>query len=114
MKTKEHKTTLTSKLICILLLLVFMAMPLVQFFHYHHENSSTSHCSSQKKVTTYTAKCEVCDYLVHKKSKDWHSFTPFVVVKLPTKMVTLLLFKKCGLYNTSLFSFTNKGPPQLV
>ena len=89
-------------------------MPLVQFFHHHHENSATSHSSSQKKFTTYTAKCAVCDYLVHKKGKDWHSFKPFAVVKLPTKMIMLLLSKNCGIYSTSLFSFTNKGPPRLV
>ncbi|WP_231426836.1 MULTISPECIES: hypothetical protein [Pedobacter] len=101
------------KAISALLIFTFSFISFVQITH-AHSNNDIEHVGDQKENVSFTEKCSICDYLVHKHGKDILLPPPFSISYVLPDINTQFTGVFVGNYKFTLQGFTNKGPPILA
>ncbi|WP_410221144.1 hypothetical protein [Pedobacter sp.] len=114
-RKKTYHNEGAKKIGAFLLMLLFLAIPLVQTLHSHHKsNLYNTKISTEKSISNAAEKCLVCDYIAEIKGKQILMAYP-PVLDVPTDVCAVLnTFVYTRIYKFTLQNFSNKGPPYLI
>ncbi len=97
-----------------LLMMLFLAIPLVQTLHSHHKGNVYTKISTEKSISNAAEKCLICDYIAEIKGKQILMAYP-PVINVPANVCTVLnTFVYTRIYKFTLQNFSNKGPPYSI
>ncbi len=98
------------------MLLILFLIPLsVQLTHAHTDSSVSYKKEGRGPVVhQHQVVCRVCDYYLHKQSKDFSWLPPSAMSYFSSGAVIFGFVYQSALFKASLLSWTNKGPPAMV
>lgn len=99
-----------------LLLLVFSALQLLPALHFHKlsgksQKIALENTSKKQVVAEDDADCPICDFTVHKQVEFQHSPAPVAIKCFAIKTDKYVVGYCQQLFERSVHTWTNKGPP---
>lgn len=93
------------------LVLLFLSIALLQLVHIHPAPLISKKDSTDRDLLSEIKKCEICDFIIHKRSKH----IPINIFQNVIVLSPITITYNCNAcicnYDFTLQGFTNKGPP---